>query len=232
MTMHKQAGGASRATVLEIVGPPGSGKSTVLEGLLSHVDSVETNPILGRAPYRALLARHLASAVATLVRSRQIGRRTTRDQLLMMAYLRALPGAIDGRNSDGDCMLVFDQGPVYFLTRPSIRDSRLAGWWERSLEIWASRLDVVVWLDAPDAVLLGRINSRGKWHALKGHPERAARDVLRRSRHVYDQVLERLGANGAGPMILRYDTSRRPAVEIVDEITRSVGSGGRLRAGP
>jgi thymidylate kinase len=216
--------------VVEIVGPTAAGKTTVFERLRDRLESVQPKPILGRPPYRPLLARHVASALATLVRLRVLGRRTTRDQVLMMAYLRALPHAIDGREAGRNGMVVFDQGPVYFLTRPSIRDGQLATWWERTAEIWSARLDAIVWLDAPDAVLLERINSRGKWHALKGGPDEAARDVLARSRVAYEQVLERLGANGTGPMILRFDTSRRPAAEIVDEIAATVGAADRLRA--
>jgi thymidylate kinase len=222
--------GLRRPIVVEIVGPAGAGKSTVFEGLLRRHKSVEPKPILARPPYRPLLARHLASALATLVRLRLLGRRTTLAQVVMMAYLRALPRAIDSRETGRDRVVVFDQGPVYFLTRPSIRDGRLTAWWDRSAETWSSRLDAVVWLDAPDTVLLERINSRRKWHALKGQPEQQARDVLMRSRAVYEEVLERLGANGNGPLILRFDTSRQSADKIVADVLAAVDGAGSVRA--
>lgn len=216
--------------MVEIVGPAGAGKSTIYEGLLCRHEGVESKPILGRTPYRTLLARHLASALATLARRRLLGRRTTRAQVVMMAYLSALPRAIDARETGRDRVVVFDQGPVYFLTRPSIREERLAAWRDRSVETWRSRLDAVVWLDAPDGVLLERINSRSKWHALKGGAEEPARDTLVKSRTLYEEVLERLGANGNGPVILRFDTSRQSADEIVGEILAALDGAGPVRA--
>jgi thymidylate kinase len=230
MNALSREGGVSRPIVVEIVGPAGAGKSTVFEGLLRGNENVEPKPILARPPYRSLLARHLASALATLVRLRLIGRRTTRAQVVMMAYLRALPRAIDERGTGRNRFVVFDQGPVYFLTRPSIQHGRLAAWWDRSVEIWRHRLDAVVWLDAPDTVLLERINSRSKWHVLKGQPEQEARDVLVKSRAVYEKVLERLDANGDGPLILRFDTSRRSADEIVTDVLAAVNGAGSVRA--
>ena len=132
----------------------------------------------------------------------------------MMAYLQALPRALRGREG----IVVFDQGPIYFLTRPILLDERLGSWWQRTFDTWSSLLDAVVWLEAPDAVLLDRINARGKLHRLKGSEDQAAFEVLAQGRRAHEGAIARLDGQAPTPAILRFDTSERSADEIVDEV--------------
>jgi adenylate kinase family enzyme len=198
--------------VAELVGLPGSGKSTIFEAILSRDDGIATIPILRHRPYRRVLARHLATTLATLVRRRALGHHWSFELVVMMAYLRAV---LDGPHRPRGKALLFDQGPIYTLARPALRDERLAGWWERTLATWRSRLDVVIVLDAPDHVLLERITARDKEHRLKGHSRTAALQALADDRAVHDAVLDRFAG---GPEILRVDTGRRSAEEIADEV--------------
>jgi hypothetical protein len=204
--------------LVELVGPAGAGKSTIFHALIGRDDSIEGRPSLRRAGHAAVFASETLAALATLLRYRAIGRGTTPEHIRMMAYLHALPRLLDGEGSFSSRTLVFDQGPVFFLTRPSLMDKRLASWHDRTFDVWASLLDVVVWLDAPDAVLTERINSRGKWHALKGAHGHTAAKVLTTSRTVYEDALSRLDGHRAGPTILRFDTSRHSANEIGEAV--------------
>jgi hypothetical protein len=120
---------------------------------------------------------------------------------------------------------VFDQGPLFLLTRHNFMDEPLVTWWNRMLDTWAPLLDVVVRLDAPDTLLRERINTREKSHALKWADRRSALDVFRRSRQVYERTLEAVAARSGGPMILRFDTSTRSADEIADAILSAIHAG-------
>jgi thymidylate kinase len=190
--------------LIELMGPPGAGKSTVYAAL--RAEGVATMPILrdGRKP---LLARHLGAALATLTVRRALSRRWDFELLVMMAYVRALPSVLTGD------VLVFDQGPLYTLAREPLRHPRLRAWWEESLALWRALLDVVVWLDAPDDVLVERIEGREKEHRYKGADGAAA--GLAADREVYGELLERLEG---GPRIMRFDTSRQSP----DAITAAV----------
>jgi hypothetical protein len=162
---------------------------------------------------------HLARVLATLARRRALGRQWNWERLRMMAYVQALPHALSRR--DGP-IVVFDQGPIYFLTRPILLDERLSGWWQRTFDRWSGLLDVVVWLEAPDAVLLERIDARDKEHRLKGRRDHAALAVLAQSRRAHEDALARLDGRSPAPTILRFDTSRRSADQVVDEVLRSL----------
>jgi hypothetical protein len=222
---------APRTRTVELVGPAGAGKSTVFEELLARDDTIEGRPSLRRAEYAGTLAADLVSVLGTILRERAFRPRPTAEQIRMMAYLQALPRILARTPSADRKTIVFDQGPVYFLTRASLRIDRLSTWRRRVLAGWAPLLDVVAWLDAPDALLKQRIDSRSKWHALKGAPSQTAGEVLTTSRAVYEEALVELGSRRPRPVVLRFDTSRQSAGEIAGEILVALGDRDRGRVG-
>jgi hypothetical protein len=157
-----------------------------------------------------------------LIRHGALERHGRTEQVLMMMYVQALPRILPGLGSAGGSTLVFDQGPLFLLTRPSLTDERLATWRNGMFDTWAPLLDVVVFLDAPDKLLRERINTRPKWHALKGADGRSALDVLRTSRQVWERTIKAVAARPGGPTILRFDTSTRSADEIADTILSAI----------
>ena len=183
--------------LVELVGPAGAGKSTVFQALVSRRGDVETMPVLSRRPYTGVLLTSLLSVLAMLVRRKAL-RQRTREQVVMMGYLQALPRVLDKRQPR-ERIVVFDQGPIYFLTRPSLHDERLRDWRDRMVDTWSSRLDAVVWLDAPAEILIDRINSRDKSHALKGRPDEVARERVAASRVDLEETIVDFARRGGGP---------------------------------
>ena len=209
------------SSVIELVGPPGAGKSTVFQALLARAENVQVPPVLLTRKYGPLLAANVAAILGTLARRRAV-RCLTPAHLRLMAYLRALPAVIERRPPGDGGVLVFDQGPLYSLGRPRLMDARLATWREEMFENWASLLDVVVWLDAADAVLAERIDERSKWHRLKGQPADAAVSVLRESRAVHEGMISSLEGRDDGPAILRFNTGVTSPDEIADALVNAV----------
>lgn len=207
-----------QSCLVELVGPAGAGKSAVFDALLARDETIEGRPSLRKVEHAAVLASEITAVLGTLLRRGVVGPGVKLEQIRMMMYLQALPRILAGADSTGTRIIVFDQGPVYFLTRPSLRNVRLTAWRDRMFTTWASLLDLVVYLDAPDPVLGERINSRGKWHALKGVRSETALEVLTTSRSAYEEAMSKLEAHGRGPRLLQFDTSRQPAGEIGDEI--------------
>jgi shikimate kinase len=211
------------STLVELIGLPGAGKSSVFGALVDRSPKVERHdaPELGDLGFGALLAT-LPSILETLVSSGAI-RGLTPAQLQLMVYLRALPRVV-ARGAPGDgSILVLDQGPFYLLDRPLLMDERLANWREEVFETSAAFMDAVVWLDAPDSVLVERIAGRRNWHRLKeAHPSTALAS-LARTRAVHEQALSKLKTRLSGPVILHFDTSRVSSGEIADAILQTVG---------
>ena len=83
----------------------------------------------------------------------------------MMATCRALPRVL-ARGATADRRV---RPGADLRADPATAARRAAArWWQQTLTAWGSLLDVVVWLDASDAVLLERIDARDKEHRLKG----------------------------------------------------------------
>ena len=153
-------------SVVEIVGPAGSGKTTLATELATR-PGVRTLSSISPAETRS--RRLLAAGRALPIVLRLIRRRTTRRQIAWAARLVALDSLV--RRADGG-ILVLDQGPVYTLSRLLAARPELAGssWAQGQIENWALLLDGVVAVDASDDELAARIKSRPKGHAVKAAP--------------------------------------------------------------
>jgi thymidylate kinase len=84
-------------------------------------------------------------------------------------------------------------------------------------EQWAFTLDIVIWLNAPENILVERINARHQRHAVKGKSELEAHRFLMRYQTSYKQTLAELTACG-GPTLLQFDTGQASIEQIADEI--------------
>jgi thymidylate kinase len=191
--------------LVELVGPPGAGKSTIFEALRAD-PAVTGRPIISRGRPAPWLYAHTALLIAGLTRRRALTPRWTTNSLAMAAELRALPRVL-ARLPD-DAVVIFDQGPLFTLTRPGLRDDRLHDWWDARFGEWSRTMDAFVWLDAPDAVLVERIRGRAKTHRIKDAEMEAASAWLANDRAMFGDLLGRLERMPGGPAVLRFDTSQ------------------------
>jgi len=208
--------------LVELAGPPGAGKSSVFGGILARAQNVTDAPVLLTREYAPELVVNVPAILGTLIRHRAL-RRLTRERLRTMVYLRSLPRLVERCASGEANVLVFDQGPLYLLSQDELIDERLDEWREEVVDAWASLLDAVVWLDAPDAVLAERIDGRTKWHRLQGQPAETAIEVIAGARGIYEGMISRMEAQDDGPTMLRFDTSRISADDVADAIIKDVG---------
>jgi hypothetical protein len=220
---------------LEVVGPPGAGKSALAAALAGHGAQVRLVKDYRSARHLPLL---LSSglAVAPIILRDPVGRSLSPQQLTWVARLESSARILD-RHRSRDTVIVFDQGPIYTLARLSgvtartQADGPLAHWRQAKIRQWTRLLDLIVVLDAPDPVLLHRIGSRGKTHALKQMPVQTALAALARDRAAYTDVVGALRTDH-GPRLLRFDSSRSQLPEMVTAILTALDTQARARRLP
>lgn len=205
---------------LELVGPPGAGKTTICRELIARHEAAAPKPRLRRLRHGPRFVVTAARLFPRVVRCVPREKAVTMLYLDVLAQVLSLPKTVDAE------LYVFDQGPVYHLATIAAPGPMMAvpehlgSWWKDSLDTWASLLGLVVWLDAPDASLVERIDGREKWHSLKGAPEAAVSRELARRRTLHDGLVTELARRPGGPDVVRFDTSVEGIDEIVNRLKR------------
>ena len=120
-----------------------------------------------------------------------------------------------------------DHGPVFRLAFLQAFGSAITwssafrDWWERSRAQWAATLEALIWLDAPDALLIERVRERDLSHAIKKKSDAEARAFLARYRQAFQDVIRRF-ETAVGPVVLRFDTERESLDTIVNHVLEAL----------
>lgn len=220
-----------RSSIVELVGLAGAGKTTLSRTLSQHSESIllDDDLTLKNRKHILIFAKNALSLLRPILHQRQINRPFTWDEIKAMVYLNAWPPYLKRRATCGNTLLL-DHGPVFKLAMlnafgpKSLKDREFDKWWSDMFQQWASTLDMVIWLTAPDSILLERINARNQRHTIKGKPEEESLDFLMRYQRSYEQILTKLTAC-AGLRLLRFDTSRSSVEQILDELISHIKQG-------
>ena len=186
-----------RTVVVEVIGPAGAGKSTLVRDLRARDPRrIDTLSLWG------LSSRWWMSGMLALLRSwRAVGWRALPDRavLLQMIRVHALARAVDCSRGRRRGVLILDEGPVFALSwfdvfAPHRGDPGYPRWRQRVIAEWAARLDAVVILDASDDTLVRRIRTRPKPHMVKGWAPRDIDRFTASFRRAFARVLTELAA--------------------------------------
>jgi hypothetical protein len=125
-------------------------------------------------------------------------------------------------------MFVLDQGPVYALGRleaigkPFLRSAVYRRWRQRMTEAWAKKLNRIIVLDAPDRVLVERIEGRTQAHETKGKSPEVGYEFLARHRRAFDQIIAAMERAG-GPVAHRIDSGSLPPGRVAAAVGAELG---------
>jgi shikimate kinase len=223
--LKNRASKQKSALIVELVGLAGSGKTTLSRALIQRDDTIRVadDLALRRGKHMRIFASHLPFFLSLLLRCGRTTRWFTWNEMKAMIYLKAWPQILRQQAMHNSSIILLDHGPIFKLATlnafgpPRLKSPSFEPWWHSNFEQWASVLDMVIWLEAPNKTLLERINRRHQRHVVKAQPERNAYDFLLRYESSYEQILGRLGAYG-GPTLLHFDTNQASVEQLIDKV--------------
>ena len=226
MVEHKHRTVSNRPQILELLGAPGTGKTTLKAELCTDPSVAPVSIYWSLRALPGYLRSALSLAPMTLRQG--IEKPFPEKGYRFVIRLQAALGVMARAAKPGVSVLVLDQGPVYTMVRlreavpDVVRTAPFNRWWRHTVESWAQALDAIVVLDAGDDVLLSRIGSRSKPHALKHESPARARHGLLRERVLQAATVAEIRRRRALP-VLRFDTSRDPVDRIAAHTMAEIG---------
>jgi energy-coupling factor transporter ATP-binding protein EcfA2 len=233
-TVPRRSGRGEGALLVEVMGPAGAGKTSLVRALRVLDPDVRAGLGVGRAAWVPILVARVARLLPLWLLRSPRGRWFTWNELKSMSFLDAWLRAARRRPPGG--AVVLDHGPVYRLARlrafgpPLVRTPSFARWWRRCLEGWWGALDLIVHLDAPDEVLLERVGARGHWYLSGDGAVEEKVGFLHRYRRAFDETMSDAGRGG--PTVLRIRSDRAAPEAIAAQVLRELrGPSAEARTG-
>ena len=185
--------------VVELVGPAGVGKTTLAQNVQRADASVHVGLSLWGLP-RTRLMRGAIALVPTIVLAAVRNRRLRWREIAHMIRLDALRRVLR-REKSRHRIILLDEGPVFGISWLDLcfakRGAAMpAKWRRRALAKWASVLDSVIFLDAQNRTLAGRLRTRAKKHSMMKGSDMAIRRFANGFREAFDKVIAELGRSG------------------------------------
>lgn len=219
------------ALIVEVMGPAAAGKTSLVRTLRARDDRIRAGFDVPRIRWFPFVVGKVAVLLPSWLLHYRRDRWFTWNELKSMAFLDAWLRVLRRQTPTAAVATVLDHGPVYRLARlrefgPSVTKSeRFQRWWAASLDGWLSALDVVVSLDAPDTILLKRVQERGHWYLSADRPEEEKEEFLARFRRAFAETLETGTADM--PRFLHVRSDQHSLDEIADEVSAALEFGAR-----
>lgn len=215
--------------LVEIIGPAGAGKSSLLRELGQRKPNLALFADRLQARSVQNLPFYVGSGLAalpTLFQPSWRGRWYTREEISRLLYLVGMRQVFRQRSQTVGVTVV-DQGPIFELTHlRAFGPARLThdmaiNWWRTMFRQWAPLFRLVVWLDAPDAVLLPRIRERAQAHVIKQTVDAEAVALLARYRSSFTTVIQQLQDHAPIPL-LTFATHEASVSEIAEAMIAKI----------
>lgn len=198
---------SNQPLVVELVGPAGVGKTTLVQALQQHHRAISTTIPLREVEYIPFLLRDVWGFLPTYWRHYRHTRWFTWSETRSMIYLKAWLQALARPDGNDASVILLDHGPIFRLAMlrefgPALINSNgYRRWWSEVLQQWAKTMDLIVWLDAPDETLLARIEQRQRWHVVKGQSVEVGYEFLRRYRGAYAHIITQMTPSTHGQLL-------------------------------
>lgn len=223
MRSENRLAAKKRPIVAEIIGPAGVGKSTLLQTLSQSSNEVQIDIPLTKIKCIKPFIDNNFALLPIYFRYYRHTRWFNNTETRSMVYLKAWQRLIEGQATNIHSVTVLDHGPIFRLVLlrefgPEITHSqRYQEWWREMFKKWSDTLNFVIWLDAPDEILMERIQTRSVSHRMKEKSEQEIFSFLKRYRTAYERFMAQLLIH-QDQEILKFDTSHKTPEEMADEV--------------
>jgi hypothetical protein len=163
----------TRLMIIEMVGICGSGKSSLLRCFSQRDKRFVQLPPPNKLIYLPFLFK-MIFYWAPLYLLRYRGTRWFgMEEIRSMAYLDCWLPYLQKEAVKKNIIAVLDPGSVYWLSNlcefgaEITQSPQFKKWWDAMYQRWASALDAIIWLDAPDELLYNRVIHRNEWHEVQ-----------------------------------------------------------------
>jgi deoxyadenosine/deoxycytidine kinase len=223
---------SSRPIIAEIVGPAGTGKTTLSKTLNDRGGQIYAGISVWGQPVARTLAGALIS-LPTICSLYLHGNRYRVSDLKRVAQITALYRQISRRqrsfNDRGTHAFFMDEGVVFALTQLRVNRSGkrrdpsdpMLEWERKMIDRWSQTLNAIVWLDGPDDLLTERIRTREKAHRMKTRSDTEIVDFLSLYRSSYQEVISELRVRGRIE-VMKFQTGEVSPDRIARQILRLV----------
>jgi len=206
--------------IIELIGPAGVGKTTILKSLCDKDRQITTGIHVGKIMFVIFLIINsillMPAYIFQLKRNRWFGWKEIRAMVYLKAWYFIIHHQI-GKNK----VVIMDHGPIFRLAfldefGPDFdHNSYYMKWWNNVLDAWNSTLDVIIWLDAPNDILLKRIQSRNRWHEIKEESTDTVYEYLNRYRKSCKKIISKLNDDLKVP---EFNTQKESPDQISDTV--------------
>ncbi|BAY24260.1 thymidylate kinase [Calothrix sp. NIES-2100] len=208
--------------IVEFLGPAGAGKTTLLRALKQSHPNIKEGVIANEIDCIPYLITNTLLFFPTFISQYQHTRWFTWKETRSMIYTQVWHEILEREKDNKNLAILFDHGPLFRLARllacgPDITKSPIyQEWSNKILAQWMNTLDIVVWLDAPNTVLLQRVHNRDTWHEVKEKSDIEGHNFLENYRRVYEEIITQIKSNS--PIkILHFNTSEKSVEHIANE---------------
>jgi len=223
-----------RPFVVEIIGPAAAGKTTLSRALTQSNEKFVKGTELGLRKIWPipLFIRHFLLLLPTFLREYENGGRFTWNDIKMIVSLNGWMNVYRRQAANGK-IIVLDLGPIFMLAHlhrsraERTMSRRFDRWWGTMLKQWALILEMVIWLEAPEEILLERRHARNRSRIERGEKteEEAAKSLVGYLRPLdFEGTISAMAAIKA-TRLLSFNTDQYSVSQIENKVTAAFGLG-------